>query len=146
TGVQCPAASQVGTIGFDLYKGEHPENSPERVTVPLYNMEVTSFGVAAQLGFNAAGIVTQDLDVSVRPGDLGLTITTPDISPLYKPREFSVPTGATPAPRAPAPHDAQRGQVCFSGYSPVCIGGGENADIPVKPFLSNPTSCGMFEA
>src|ERR1700722_8026500 len=35
TGVQCPAASQVGTISFDLYKGEHPENSPEKVTVPL---------------------------------------------------------------------------------------------------------------
>jgi hypothetical protein len=106
-------------------------------------MEVTSFGVTAQLGFNAAGVVTQDLDVSVRPGDLGLTITTPDISTLYEPRDISVTTWGLPASAA---HDAQRGQVCFSGYSPVCIGGGENADIPVKPFLSNPTSCGMFEA
>jgi hypothetical protein len=143
TGVQCPAASQVGTINFDLYKGENPENSPEKVTVPLYNMEVTSFGVAAQLGFNAAGVVTQVLEVSVRPGDLGLTITTPDISTLYEPRDISVTTWGLPAS---ATHDAQRGKVCFSGYSPVCIGGGESTNIPVKPFLSNPTSCGMFEA
>ncbi len=143
TGVLCPAASQIGTISFDLFKGETLEDSPEKVTVPLYNMEVTSFGVAAQLGFNAAGVVTQDLDVSVRPGDLGLTITTPDVSTLYEPRDISVTTWGLPASAA---HDPQRGEICYSAYSPVCIGGGESADIPVKPFLSNPTSCGMFEA
>ncbi len=142
-GVQCPAASQIGTISFDLFKGETLENSPERVTFPLYNMEVTSFGVAAQLGFNAVGIVTQDLDVSVRPGDLGLTITTPDVSTLDEPRDISVTTWGLPASTV---HDPQRGEECLSSYSPVCEGGGESADIPVKPFLSNPTSCGMFTA
>jgi hypothetical protein len=142
--VECPPASQVGTVSFDIFKGDSPEDSPEAITVPLYNMEVSSFGVAAKLGFNVAGgIVTQELTVSVRPGDSGLTVTTPDITKLFEPRDISVAVWGLPASTA---HDPERGQECLSAYSPRCEGGGETAKIPVRPFLSNPTSCGMFMA
>jgi hypothetical protein len=142
-GVQCPPASQVGTISFDIFKGTTPENSPEEATFPLYNMEVTSYGVAAELGFNAAGLVTQDLIVSVRPGDTGLTITTNDITKLYEPRDIKVTVWGLPAAHI---HDPERGEECLSADEPGCLGGGESVNVAVKPFLSNPTSCGPFTA
>ncbi len=141
--VECPPASQVGTISFDIFKGDKPEDSPEAITVPLYNMEDTSFGVAAELGFNVVGILTQDLIVSVRPGDTGLTITTPNVTHLYEPRNISVTVWGLPATKV---HDPERGQECLSTYSPRCSGGGESVNGQVKPFLSNPTSCGPFTA
>ena len=70
-------------------------------------MEVTSFGVAAELGFNVVGIVTQDLIVSVRPGDTGLTVTTPNITRLYEPRDITVTVWGLPAAKV---HDPERGQ------------------------------------
>jgi hypothetical protein len=38
------------------------ESGYEQVRLPLYNMEVTSFGVAAQFGFNVAGTIVQVVD------------------------------------------------------------------------------------
>ena len=38
-------------------------------------MEVTSYGIAAELGFKTV-VFTQVLHVSVRPGDSGLTVTS----------------------------------------------------------------------
>jgi hypothetical protein len=132
---ECAPASQVGTISFETHI-----SGPvfEHVTVPLYNMEVTSFGVAAQLGFNVEGTIIEVLDASLRPGDSGITVTTPNIERLGESRKVSVTTWGLPAAHA---HDPQRGLECFSDASPECAGGGLHADIPVKPFLSNPTSC-----
>ena len=70
---QCPLASQVGTISFELVP--NVEVGSEKFTVPLYNMQVTSLGIAAELGFKA-GLVTQILLITVRSGDSGLTITS----------------------------------------------------------------------
>ena len=69
-----PRNTQVGTISLDLTFGTKPVHD----TFPVYNMEVTSNGVAAELGFNAI-IFTQILPITVRPGDSGLTVTSPDI-------------------------------------------------------------------
>ncbi len=132
---ECPPASQVGTISFVVHTNQ-PE--AEEVTLPLYNMEVTSFGVAVQLGFNYQGAVVQALTVSVRPGDSGVTVTSANIERLGEFRNVSVTTWGLPASHV---HDAERGQECYANFRPVCGGGGQSANIPVKPFLSNPTSC-----
>ncbi len=132
---ECSPASQVGVISFDAFTAG---SSAEEVAIPLYNMEVTSFGVAAELGFNYQGTVVQALTVSVRPGDSGLTITSANIERKSEFRNVSVTTWGLPASHA---HDALRGKECYSNHSPVCEGGNESANIPVKPFLSNPTSC-----
>ena len=143
----CPVASQVGTISFEV-ANIHSGLAPAQFTVPLYNMEVTSFGVTAELGFKSF-IFTQILQVAVRPGDYGLTSTTPNIDKA-EPRNVSVTLWGLPAAHE---HDAQRGETCGEGFEVPAVcehlsgpGGPQEAGIPVKPFLSNPTSCGSFEA
>ena len=110
TRVECPPASQVGTIGFEVGNGEGEGHPPAQFVVPLYNMEVTSFGVTAQLGFKSV-IFTQILDVVVRPGDSGLSITTPNITKV-EPRNISVTVWGLSRPHE---HDAQRGLFCGNG-------------------------------
>ena len=130
-GVACPPESQIGTISFTL----NLEGIPSPVTVPLYSMEVTNPGIAAMFGFNFSGIVVQNLPITVRPGDLGLTVTSEDIQGLGEISEVSATVWGVPA--API-HDESRGRICDNG---VCRGGNESVSIPLKPFLSNPTSC-----
>jgi hypothetical protein len=144
-GAQCPQASQIGLISFEI-TNPFKAGGQAQVTVPLYNMEVTSTGVAAELGFKTA-TVTQMLIVRVRPGDLGLTVTTPNIEKVEA-HKISVTVWGLPAAHE---HDAQRGWKCgLNGeLPPICqneFGGPQEAHVPVKPFLSNPTSCGMFTA
>jgi hypothetical protein len=139
---ECPIASQVGTITLDLTAA----HALARDTFPVYNMEVTSFGVAAALGFNAQGFVTQILPVTVRPADSGITVTSPSIDDAGEAHDISVTIWGLPAAHE---HDAERGRACFEGGKEgvvECSGGGREARIPVKPFLANPTSCGMFTA
>jgi hypothetical protein len=137
----CPVASQVGQISFEIVNPHG--GAPAQFTVPLYNMEVTSFGVAGELGFKTI-LFTQVLSIAARPDDLGLTATTPDIA-KSEPRNVSVTVWGVPASHA---HDDQRGVTCGEGFEvpALChheIGGGEpvEAGEPAKPFLSNPTSC-----
>ena len=141
----CPIASQVGVIGFEV-ANLGAGRPPAQFVVPLYNLEVTSFGIVAEFGFKTA-IFTQVLQVRVRPGDSGLTITTPNISQV-EPRNISVTVWGLPAAHE---HDAQRGLFCGDGSAvpATCVyefGGPQEARIPVKPYLSNPTSCGTTEA
>jgi hypothetical protein len=141
-GNECPAASQVGTITLDITAAKEPV----RDTFPVYNMEVNSFGVAAELGFRAL-LITSDLEITVRPGDSGLTISGLNIPKLAEARDISVTIWALPADPA---HDPERGRECYSIGSQTegfaCYNGGQKANIQVKPFLSNPTSCGPFTA
>jgi hypothetical protein len=136
---ECPPDSQIGTITFDLTL----ESVPVESTFPFYNMEVTSSGIAAELGIHAV-VLTQILDVRARPDDEGLTITTPDIENTGELHDFSVDTWGIPASHE---HDAERGQECFEqGGKFECGGGGEKVNVPLRPFLSNPTSCGPHTA
>ncbi len=141
---RCPIASQVGQISVDIKLGE---NEPVgRVTVPVYNLEVTSFGVSAELGFRIK-IYTFRLVVGVRPGDSGLRSITPDISRVSENSNIVFTLWGLPASHE---HDEQRGQTCgLNGQPPVChneFGGPQESHIAVKPFLANPTSCGSFTA
>jgi hypothetical protein len=138
---ECPSASQVGTITLEL-TFPFSNHAAKGVMFPVYNMEVTSSGVTAQLGFNAV-VFAQILDVSVRPDDSGLTVTAPDIVNLGEPHGVSVTIWGVPASHL---HDAQRGMACTPAvysidFVATCKGGGEEVNGQPKPFLSVPTSC-----
>ncbi len=143
---ECPVASQVGKISIGLQEID-AGRPPTHETVPVYNMQVSSPGVAAELGFKTI-VLTTVLVVRARPSDLGLTITTPNIPKTDEPHNIKVTVWGIPAA---AEHDAERGETCGINDEnpPVCedeFSEPQSANIPVKPFLSNPTSCGSFTA
>ena len=136
-GAGCPPNTQVGTISLDLTVSKKPVLD----TFPVYNVEVTSNGVAAELGFNAI-VLTQILPVTVRPGDSGLTVTSPDIINITEPHHISVTIWGVPGSHE---HDVERGRNCYASAEETvakCYGGGEEVDEAPRPFLSTPTSCG----
>ena len=138
-GAECPPDSQVGTITLDI-AGEHGSVLSQ---FPVYNMEVTSPGIAAELGFNAVTF-SQVLPITVRPSDSGLTVTAHSIVATGEVHDITVTIWGVPAA---AEHDAERGKLCYQAANSLtaeCFGGGETVDIPLKPFLSDPTSCGSF--
>jgi hypothetical protein len=137
TGAECPPDTQVGTISFELTLS--PE--PVKLTFPVYNVQVTASGITAELGFNAI-ILTQTLTVSVRPGDLGLTVAANNIEQTGEVHNVSVTIWGVPGAKT---HDAERGRQCYpqplNTTNVECIGGGDSVDIAPKPFLSTPTAC-----
>jgi hypothetical protein len=140
-GANCPGDTQVGTITLDLTI----VSQPERWTFPVYNIASSSPGVAAELGFHAL-LLTQLLPITVRPGDSGLTVTTPDIEGGIEVHDISVTIWGVPNTHA---HDHERGRECLeeAGGNPKCNDiGGEEVHVPAEPFLTNPTSCGPFTA
>jgi hypothetical protein len=138
-GASCPPDSQLGTISLNLTL----DTTSVHDTFPVYNMEVNTPGIAAELGFHAA-LLTQLLPVTVRPGDSGLTVTSPSIEEIAEPHNISFKVWGVPNSKA---HNAERGEECFSpGEVPECSGGGEEVSVPAEPFLTNPTSCGPFTA
>lgn len=140
----CPIASQVGTITVEItIDGKRPLV----YTSPLFNMEVASFGIAAELGYKTIEF-TGTLQIGVRPGDLGLTSMTTDIPKIGEIHRVSVTVWGVPA--APE-HDFMRGAICgaYGEIPPVCrngFGSPQPANIPARPFLANPTKCGTVEA
>jgi hypothetical protein len=133
---ECPPASQVGTISLDLT----PLEAPVRDTFPVYNMEVTTPDVTAQLGFDAY-IVDQVLNVNVRPGDAGLTVTSPNIEHIGEAHDISIAIWGVPGSHE---HDAERGRYCFgyeAGKEAECHDGGEEVTGTPRPYLADPTSC-----
>jgi hypothetical protein len=142
-GSECPPASQVGTISLDITLNS--QYGPVLDTFPVYNMEVTNFGVTAEFGFRTIAL-SATLLVSVRPGDAGLTISTTNIQKTAEVHNVTVTIWGLPAATV---HDPERGQECYTlgEISTLkCVDGGKSANIAVKPFLSNPTSCGSFTA
>ncbi len=142
----CPIASQVGQISTEIFVNDG--KPPYLVTFPVYNMEVTNFGTTAEVGYNVVGLFTQTSEVKVRPQDEGLTAITPNIPKLGEARNITVTLWGVPAAHE---HDALRGAICGTEgeHPPVCrneFGAPQEANVPARPFLSNPTSCGTFEA
>jgi hypothetical protein len=140
SGTLCPPGSQVGTISVEVTVN----TEPVRLTAPVYNVETSSFGITAELGFKTE-VLTQTLPVIVRPQDSGLTGTSPDVKELGESHEVVLTLWGIPASHE---HDAERGLVCGEFAEPnkvECGGGGEEAKIPVEPYLANPTSCGTFQ-
>jgi hypothetical protein len=142
----CPVASQVGLISVEV---ANPSGGlPGQFTVPLFNMETTSFGVTAEVGYKTV-LFTEVMQVHPSSGSDQLIGAGPDI-PKTEPHKIHIVLWGLPAAHE---NDAQRGETCGEDFElpPLCVhskggGGPQTADIPVKPFLSNPTSCGMFTA
>jgi hypothetical protein len=141
--LRCPPASTVGRVSIKVIG--------QAYSVPLENMEVTSPGIAAELGFHvlAASVV---IPITIRPDDDGITVTTPNIVNIGEPRNVSVTVWGLPA--SPE-HDAERQltcepatgcRVCLPNVSECAPAGPVSAGIAVEPYLSNPTSCGSFTA
>ncbi len=132
----CPLSSEVGRITLDF--------GGERDTFPIFNMEVSSFGVAAVLGFRVFAS-PETLIVNVRPDDTGLTVISPEIESLGEVHDISVTIWGVPAARE---HDLERQQVCLESEKGCSnyYGGPQPDSGSSKPYLSNPTSCGPFEA
>ena len=143
----CPVSSQGGEISVEAFA--NPDKPiPYQLTLPVYNMEPATFGTPAELGFQVGGLFTAISVVSVRPSDTGLTVTTPDVANVGESHNISVVTWGLPASHE---HDSQRGVICGSRgeIPPVCrneFGSIQQSGVPVKPLLSNPTSCSTFEA
>jgi hypothetical protein len=144
----CPVGSQIGELSVEAFS--NPDKPiVYQLTLPVYNMEPATFGTAAELGFQVGGFFTGISVVSVRPSDSGITVTIPNVSKLGESHNISNVTWAFPASHE---HDSQRGVICGSRgeIPPVCRNefGTTTVEsgVPVKPFLSNPTSCGLFEA
>jgi hypothetical protein len=143
----CPIASQVGKLSIETFAnpGSRVAN---QMTVPVYNMEITSYGVAAELGFKVADLFTQILQVSVRPNDVGLTAVTPNVEDIGETRNIKFTLWGIPGSHE---HDAERGMLCGNNgeIPPVCrnqFGSPQQVSGVIKPFLSNPSGCGMFKA
>ena len=122
-------------------------------------METTSFGVAAELGFNPE-FLTQVLPISIRP-DLGLTVTSPSIIEFSEPRNISVTVWGVPAAHShdlhrhlffatsggwECTHAAEATDECHTAGAGAPATEGYEAGVAPKPFLANPTSCGSTTA
>jgi hypothetical protein len=127
---------------------------------PVYNME-PSPGVAAEFAFLVQGLVPVFINVSVRTGgDYGLTVQVPDISQAADILASKVTIWGVPAEKS---HDALRGpclpqnEVFYENEEFAGSGllegedeqegahaslGNCGVNVPVKPLLTNSTSCG----
>jgi hypothetical protein len=140
----CPIASQVGQLSLEFFS---TDTEPIALTVPIYLMEVSSFGTTAELGFRTV-VFTGKLQVEVRPQDVGITSASFNIPKIGEGHNIKATIWGLPAAQE---HDAMRGAICGVGGErpPICVnefGSPQEARIPVKPLLSNPTSCGLFHA
>lgn len=163
SGYRCPNDTTVGVATVYLFGGEldiYPDN------VPIYNME-PSPGVAAEFAF-LVGHAPVFLNSSVRTGgDYGLTVDVPDVTQAADIYATKVVVWGVPAESS---HDPYRG-TCLNENAgeiidPAHVRRGElagtglaegeaeqetrefsdgecPANVPVRPLLTNPTSCGV---
>jgi hypothetical protein len=116
------------------------------VSTPVYNIEPPP-GIAAEFGFKIKGKNPVLLDVSVRTGgDYGLTVNVRDITEAAEVYGNTVTIWGVPAEPI---HDPLRGK-CLAqdereGVYTTYESTGQNCpvNVAVKPFLTNPTSCGV---
>ncbi len=126
---ECPPDTQVGQISFDFTFFSEVEHW----TLPVYNME-TDTGVTATLGFKAL-ILTQILPIRCGPRIPASPLPVPASTTWAKSTMFQSTSGASPPLPATTPNVVKNRRIRG------CYNGGEEVKIPVKPFLSNPTSC-----
>jgi hypothetical protein len=130
----CPVASQIGVTVLDL------ENRPFPATEPLYNMPAPGEDIVARFGF-MAGLYPAIINVRVRSeGDYGVSATVEGAAGLVGLRGATTTIWGVPA--SPV-HDTQRITPEEGTNNEGPPGGKRSAGIPPKPFLSNPTRCGV---
>jgi hypothetical protein len=154
SGTSCPDSTAVGvaTIGIGNkipLLGRHQEEI-QYVTDPVYNLEPAG-GLPAELGIMVAKAHPVFLNASVRTGsDYGITVTSPNITEGVVAQSVIVKVWGVPADPS---HDALRGNCLaedesvgtlaeYASHDEEVSLGVCPADVPVRPFLTNPTSCG----
>ena len=120
----CPANTQVGVTVLKTGLGLN-------LTTPVFNMEPPA-GQPAQFGFIAL-IPPVYINASVR-NDGGLSVTIPNISQALPLTGTSLTFWGVPGDPA---HDVDRGP-CLNDFDPTVACPFQG---PVRPFLTNPTSC-----
>ncbi|HEV7615701.1 MAG TPA: hypothetical protein VGO36_05675 [Solirubrobacterales bacterium] len=131
-GPGCPAASQIGVAAINIFSFF----GHQTLTQPVYNLDPPT-GVVAQFGMVVV-VSRVHINFRVRSGsDYGVTASLHNLAttlPIYSSRLTL--WGVPGDPR----HDDERGACANPGFGPEC----EEAyppSVPVKPLLSNPTSC-----
>ena len=142
----CPIASQVGEISFEVANsraGQSAISSLSRSTI--WKSRASASGRA---GFQDGGLFTGLRSWRVRARRKGLTVTTPEHPEDGETHNIMFTIWGIPA-AARTRRAARRDLRQHVGEDPpLCrneFGAPQPAHIPVKPFLSNPTSCGTFK-
>ena len=110
-------------------------------TSPIYNMQ-TPPGEPAEFAFNVLGLEPVFMHVSVRAGgDYGLTVTSRNIADVLAVYGVKIVMWGVPADSS---HDALRGECVETNAAFLERSRGScPVSLPLTPFLTNPTSCGV---
>lgn len=141
--MSCPVASQVGSLRLAL---AHLFPSNSGGTSGMYNMEPNHGELALFAGY-VSGVVVR-ISIKVRPEDgYRVRATVSGVSNLIRMTESEATLWGVPADPS---HDRYRCSI-FSPDEPECTEGGQgegptSSGMPLRPFLSNPTSCGVKRA
>jgi hypothetical protein len=136
---RCPTDTQVGTASIDI-----GINSGLQFPFGIYNSPVFNLvppkGVIARVGF--VFVVPVVVDITLRSdGDYGLNATAADISQSINLYSSRVTLWGVPADSS---HDDERflpGN--FFPGNPPGSGIGIPSELPLAPFMANPTRCGV---
>jgi hypothetical protein len=136
----CPVDSQVGTITLHEAFGSRFEE-----TYGLYNM-LTPDGTVADLALSYLGTPIH-IQVSLQPDGYGLRARARGISQLVPQAGARIELWGVPGDDA---HTPFRGPTYHCYGAPTddwCAGAGSGGDVPAqsrpRPFLTNPTRCGV---
>jgi hypothetical protein len=135
----CPQDAQVGIAEAELFKN----GALAKVTEPLFSMEPPEDGSAvAQFGF-IGDLYPIVIDVGLRSeGDYGAEVDARGISSLIpllsdKTTVWGVPANKSHDTQRVTPYEAPRGGV------PENSKGERESGLPLAPFLTSPTRCGV---
>ncbi len=127
---ECPVASQIGIVRVFFPENNGAVGSEQE---PVYNVENPADS-AASFAFNHDGEVVR-IESGVRPGDYGVTSTSPKIPQAIPLTGFELTLWGVPGEPS---HDPDRWHIDLSRG---IFERGVASPAPPVPFLSNPTSC-----
>ena len=129
---ECPAPTAIGVAVVQFT--EPTQASVHTTTVPIFNM-TPLVGEPARFAFKAAGLVSVDLETSVRTGgSYAVTVGSYDITQLVSLLNVRLTFWGVPGDKR---HDPYRGWECLYGYG-TCA---PSTATEPPPFLVMPTSC-----
>lgn len=131
----CPASSQVGVSVVETSGGQN------LFTQPIYSMEPQP-GLPVRFGFTVLNTAPVRINARAKSeGDYRVVATADNLSEELSVTAVQIRFWGVPADPS---HDAERGLACSLANTPPCYKlGGLPAGIPVRPFLSVPTSCNL---
>jgi hypothetical protein len=130
---ECPIDTQIGVTTVVLADAEGVQQT---LSYPVYNLAPNP-GEVAKFGFVVLGSAFIQGDVSVRPGDYGLTVAFHDTNETLVELDYvSLTVWGVPAA---ASHDPWRWNGLLPGEDGAKFG--SSSQSPPAPYFTNPTSC-----